>query len=154
MNVQCFECAAVIEADDSDAVVQAFVAHAREKHAWSYAAEAIRNYARNNAEATERLTGGTERLTEIGDVTIHPVTEDRVDDWLRFFDHDAFAGNPDWASCYCIEPHLPATPELPERTWRDTRATVAARLRNATTFGYLAYVDGQPAGWVNASFRS
>jgi hypothetical protein len=79
-----------------------------------------RNYARNYAEATERLTGGTERLSEIG-VTVHPVTEDRVGDWLRFLDHDAFAGNPDWASCYCLEPHLPATPELPERAWRDTR---------------------------------
>jgi GNAT superfamily N-acetyltransferase len=85
---------------------------------------------------------------------VHPVTEDRVDDWLRFFDHDAFAGNPDWASCYCLEPHVPATPEQPERAWRDTRATVAGRLRGGTTFGYLAYVDGQPVGWVNASFRS
>jgi GNAT superfamily N-acetyltransferase len=31
---------------------------------------------------------------------------------------------------------------------------VAGRLRNATTFGYLAYVGAQPVGWVNASFRS
>lgn len=28
------------------------------------------------------------------------------------------------------------------------------RLRGGTTFGYLAYVDGRPAGWVNASLRS
>jgi GNAT superfamily N-acetyltransferase len=143
-----------MEADDVDAVARAFVAHGRETHAWSYPEEAIRNYARNYAEATERLTGGTERLSEIGDVAVHPVTEDRVDDWLRFFDHDAFADNPDWASCYCLEPHLPATPEQPERAWRATRATVAGRLRGGTTFGYLAYVDGRPVGWVNASFRS
>ena len=57
-------------------------------------------------------------MSEIGDVTVQPVTEDRVRDWLRFFDHDAFAGNPDWASCYCLEPHVPATPENPERAWR------------------------------------
>jgi GNAT superfamily N-acetyltransferase len=31
---------------------------------------------------------------------------------------------------------------------------VAGRLRGGTTFGYLAYVDGRPVGWVNASFRS
>ena len=74
------------------------------------------------------------------------MTKDRIDDWLRFFDHDAFAGNPDWASCYCLEPHVPATPEQPERAWRETRATVAERLRGGTTFGYLAYVDGRPAG--------
>jgi GNAT superfamily N-acetyltransferase len=154
VKVKCFECAALIVADDSDALAHAFVAHGHGTHAWSYPEEAIRNYASNYAEATERLTGGTERLSEIADVTVRPVTEDRVDDWLRFFDNDAFAGNPDWASCYCLEPHVPATPELPERAWRDTRATVAGRLRGGTTFGYLAYVDGRPVGWVNASFRS
>jgi hypothetical protein len=93
-------------------------------------------------------------LSGIGEVTVYPVTEDRVDDWLRFFDRDAFAGNPDWASCYCLEPHVPATSEQPERAWRETRATMAARLRGGTTFGYLAYVDGRLAGWVNASVRS
>jgi GNAT superfamily N-acetyltransferase len=153
VKVKCFECDALIEADDSYAVARAFVAHGQERHTWSYPEEAIRNYARNYGEATERLTEGTERLSEIADVTVHPVTEDRVNDWLRFFDHDAFAGNPDWASCYCLEPHVPATPELPERAWRDTRATMAGRLRGGT-FGYLAYVDGRPVGWVNASFRS
>ena len=154
MKVKCFECAALMEADDSDAVARAFVAHGHEKHAWSYPEDAIRNYARNYAEANERLTGGTERLSEIADVAVHPVTGALVDDWLRFFDHDAFAGNPDWASCYCLEPHVPATPEQPERAWRETRATVAGRLRGGTTFGYLAYVGGRPVGWVNASSRS
>ena len=154
MKVKCFGCDALIEAGAADAVVDAFVAHGQQSHTWSYPEEAIRDYARNYVEATERLTGGTERLPEIGGITIHPVTRDRIDDWLNLFDHDAFAGNPDWASCYCLEPHVPATPEQPERVWRETRATVAERLRSSTTFGYLAYVDGRPAGWVNASLRS
>ena len=121
MNVKCFACDVLIEADDSDAAVRAFLGHGQEEHAWSYPEEALRNYARNYADATERLTGSTERLPEIAVVTVHPVTGDRVGDWLRFFDHDGFAGNPDWASCYCLEPHVPATPDLPERDWRDTR---------------------------------
>lgn len=154
MKVRCFGCDASIEAHGADEVVDAFVAHGREKHTWSYPEEAIRNYARNYAEADERLTGDTERLPEIGDVTVHPVTEDRVGDWLRFFDHDGFAGNPSWASCYCLEPHVPATPEQPERSWRERRTTMAERLRGGRTFGYLAYVDGRAAGWVNASLRS
>jgi len=82
------------------------------------------------------------------------VTEDRIGDWLRFFDHDGLAGNPDWAACYCLEPHVPAPPEQPERAWRESRATMARRLKEGTTFGYLAYIDGQPVGWVNASSRS
>jgi GNAT superfamily N-acetyltransferase len=154
MNVKCFECDALIESDDLGAIADAFVAHGHQVHNWSYPEESIRNYARNYAEATERLTGGTERLSEIGDIIIHQVTNSRIDDWLCFFDHDAFAGNPSWASCYCLEPHVSATPEQPERAWRETRAAVAERLRIGTTFGYLAYVDDRPVGWVNASSRA
>jgi GNAT superfamily N-acetyltransferase len=154
VKVKCFGCDALIESDGADALVDAFVAHAQERHTWSYPEEAIRNYARNYADATARLTADTERLPEIADVTVHPVTTDRIDDWLRFFDHDGFAGNPDWASCYCLEPHVPATPEHPERPWRERRAAVAERLRGDTTSGYLAYVEGRAVGWVNASLRS
>jgi GNAT superfamily N-acetyltransferase len=154
VKAKCFACDVVVEADDAGAVADAFVAHGRQQHAWAYPEEAVRNYAHNYAEAAERLTGETERRTEIGAVTVHPVTADRVDDWLRFFDHDAFADNPDCAACYCLEPHVPATPDMPERLWRDTRAAVARRIPEGTTFGYLAYVDGQTAGWVNASLRS
>jgi GNAT superfamily N-acetyltransferase len=153
VKVRCFECAELLEADAA-AVVDAFVAHGQQRHAWSYPEESVRNYARNYGEATERLTGDTERRAEIGDVTMHPVSEERIDDWLRFFDHDGFAGNPDWASCYCLEPHVPTTPEQPERPWRDTRSTMVGRLRSGTTCGYLAYVDGRSVGWVNASLRS
>jgi len=153
MKVKCFECDELIEAEDVDAAVRAFVAHGQARHTWAYPEEAVRTYARNYLDAVDRITGNTERRPEIGDVTVHPVTRDRVDDWLRFFDHDAFAGNPDWASCYCLEPHAPGTPEQPELSWRDRRATVAGRLGGGT-YGYLAYADGRAAGWVNASFRS
>lgn len=151
--MECFAGDARIEADDADTIAERFVQHASDQHDWSYPVESLRNYARNYAEANERLTGSTERLAEISEVTVRQVTEDRIDDWLDFFDHDGFAGNPDWASCYCLEPHLPAADDV-ERPWRDTRATMIERLRNGRTFGYLAYVDGRPAGWVNASPRS
>lgn len=154
MRVECFGGDATIEADDVETVVEQFVAHGREAHDWPYPEQAIRNYARNCAEATERLTGSTERLAEIGEVTVHPVTEDRIDDWLQLFDHDAFAGKPDWASCYCLEPHVPPTDEEPERPWREVRAAMVERIRTGGTYGYLAYVDGNPAGWVNASSRA
>ena len=49
---------------------------------------------------------------------------------------------------------MPATPEQPERAWRTARAATVERLCAGTTFGYLAYVDGRSAGWVNASLRS
>lgn len=154
MRVKCFECAAAMEAADTEAVEDAFVAHGRDAHTWKFPEQALRIYARNYAEASERLSTDTERLPEIDAISVQPVDVARVDDWLRFFDHDGFAGNPDWAACYCLEPHVPAPPDNPERAWRDARASMIERLRRGATFGYLAYVGGRTAGWVNASLRS
>jgi GNAT superfamily N-acetyltransferase len=154
VKVKCFACPVILEAGDCDAVVEAFVLHGQDTHFWEYPGQAIRNYARNYCEAEERLTGSTDRLPEIGALVIHQATADRVDDWLQFFDHDGFAGNPDWASCYCLEPHIPATPEMPERAWQDVRAIMIERLQSGATHGYLAYTNNRVAGWVNASLRS
>jgi GNAT superfamily N-acetyltransferase len=154
MHVKCFACDTVIDAPDLAAIADAFVAHGRETHTWSYPERAIRNYACNYAEATERLSADVTRRDTIGTVSVHPVTPTNLADWTRFFDHDGFADNPDWASCYCLEHHVPSTPEEPERAWRDSRSMMIDRLERGTTFGYLAYVDGRPAGWVNASLRA
>jgi GNAT superfamily N-acetyltransferase len=154
MHVTCFQCEQLLEAADASALEELFLAHGKEKHAWSHPETALRNYARNYGEATERIGADTERLPQIPAVTVHPVTPDRVDDWLSFFDRDGFAGNPDWASCYCLEPHVPAPPEEPERAWRKSRAMVADRLRCSATYGYLAYAERRAVGWVNASLRS
>ena len=154
MKVKCFECGVMVEGTDGSAVVDAFIAHGREAHSWSFPELALRNYAHNYVDAVERLTGPVERLAEIGDVTVHAMSEARIDDWLGFFDHDAFADNPDWASCYCLEPHSPPPPEEPERPWREIRETMVKRLRAGTTAGYLAYIEGRCIGWVNASLRA
>src|SRR5262245_56842098 len=154
MEVKCFGCDTMVQAGRVDEVADAFVTHGRDNHTWSYPEEAIRTYARNYAEATQRLTGSTERLSEIPAVSIRPVTKESIEDWLRFFDHDGCAGNPDWASCYCLEPHAPPPPENPESPWRERRAIMIGRFQKGTTYGYLAYAGDRPAGWVNASLRS
>lgn len=153
MHLDCFECGTTVEADDLADLGDRFLAHARSDHEWPYPDQGIRNY----AEATQRLTGPTERLAERGELTIHPVTADRLEDWAGFFDHEAFAGNPEWASCYCLEPHV-ASQDGPEavdvQSWRRNREDMLGRLGGGRSFGYLAYVDGHPAGWVNASLRA
>jgi GNAT superfamily N-acetyltransferase len=150
MNLTCFECEATVEADDLTELGNALLAHARANHEWPFSDQDIRNY----GEATQRLTGPTDRLPALGAVEIHPVTEDRLDDWAGFFDHDAFVGKPEWAACYCIEPHAydPAR-ERNSPHWSENREAMLARLRAGTSFGYLAYVDGRPAAWANASKR-
>jgi GNAT superfamily N-acetyltransferase len=154
MHVTCFACDARIDGPDLAAIAEAFLAHGREAHDWTFPEAALRNYACNYAEASERVSDDVERRDTIDPIAIRPVTPANLADWQRFFDRDAFAGNPSWASCYCLEPHAPAPPEEPERPWRTTRGMMLERLANGGAFGYLAYVDGRPAGWVNASLRA
>jgi len=113
MTVRCFACDTLIDADSTEDVLDAFVVYGHEKHAWPYSQEAIRNYARNYAEARERRTRSAERLFEIGEVTVHPVTEGRVSDWLQFFDHDAFRAIPIGPRVIASNLIVPATPERP-----------------------------------------
>ena len=155
MHLDC-QCGERIDAPDLDRLGDAFLAHVRGAHAaWPYSDQAVRNF----AEATQRLTGPSERLEALGPVVIHPVTPDRLDDWAAFFDHDAFVGAPEWAACYCIEPHIhdPAAAEpedVDDRSGAENRRLMRERLGCGDATGYLAYVDGRPAGWVNASRRS
>jgi GNAT superfamily N-acetyltransferase len=153
LRATCEDCRRDVEGADIGALGDAFIAHYRTEHPDKpYPDTAIRNY----AEATQRLSDATERLDTIGTVEVHRVTEDRIDDWLAFFDRDAFAGNPAWAACYCSEPHLfdPKAADADHRTWQQSRSVMVDMLRSGRSFGYLAYVDGRPAGWVNASKRS
>jgi GNAT superfamily N-acetyltransferase len=151
MWIECFENDARFDGDDLESLVEQLVAHVFTTHDVPYPDAEVRLWARNFAEASARADGPTERLPSIGAIEVHPVTEDRIDDWLHFFDRDAFADNPDWGSCFCLHPHVG---DGPERPWRDVRAEMIERLRSGATLGYLAYVDGRAAGWVNASRRS
>jgi GNAT superfamily N-acetyltransferase len=152
VRLECFECGADVQGQDLDDLGDQFLAHARADHDWPFPDQAVRNY----AAATQRLTGPTDRLPTIGEVVVQPVDEARMDDWARFFDHDAFAGKPEWAGCYCLEPHVrvPDEDHPDDPHWRDNRGAMLARLRAGRAQGYLAYVDGAPAGWVNASWRA
>jgi GNAT superfamily N-acetyltransferase len=152
MTFTC-ECGTTIAGDDLGGLGDTFIAHVRADHTdWPFPDGAIRNY----AEATQRLTGPSERLDAVGEIEVHPVTADRLDDWAYFFDHDGFVGNPAWAACYCHEPHVasPDDPEGEDLPWHERRERMLDMLGDGRSFGYLAYVDGKAAGWVNASKRS
>lgn len=155
LSASCEGCTARIEGCDRIDFQDAFLRHVRGEHPeWPYPDMAIRNY----ADATQRLAPVAPRLEKIGAVEVHPVTADRIDDWLSFFDRDGFAGNPAWASCYCTEPHTLVRGTAPEEAdfepWEENRAKAIRLLADGHCFGYLAYVDGRPAAWVNASRRS
>ena len=73
-------------------------------------------------------------------------------DYFAFFDGDAFANNPRWASCYCHFLWAP-TEVKPWGEWTgaENRAAVARLIETQNLRGYLAYVDGRPVGWCNAT---
>jgi GNAT superfamily N-acetyltransferase len=149
----CFACGASIEGEDLGEFGLVGLAHVRAEHfdEVPFPDMAVRNF----FEGEARMTGSAERLPTIGSVEVHRVTDDRIDDWLAFFDFDMAVGTPQNSGCYCLEPHevAPGQP-LPEfGHWTKRRAAMVERLRDGTTVGYLAYVDGHPAGWVNASMR-
>ena len=147
-TVPC-SCEEPVSAPDDEAFPAAFLAHVRHAHPeWPFPDVVVQVV----GEAMLRQTGGTERFDEIGQVTVEPVMPDHLEAWLAFFDHDAFVDRPWIAACYCLEQHAPMPPPA-IGGWRENRETMARRFRDGTASGYLAFVDGRAAGWVNAAFR-
>lgn len=87
-------------------------------------------------------------------VTIRALTPELLEDYLAFFDHDAFADNPKWGFCYCRLHHFPhAQRNWCETTAAENREAVASLIREGTLQGYLAYCGDKPVGWCNAGPR-
>jgi GNAT superfamily N-acetyltransferase len=84
---------------------------------------------------------------------VRPLAPALLDDWLAFFDKDAFCDNPDWATCYCrcyvfggggMEAWDAAC-----STSGENRRVMIERIRAGTVDGMLAYRDGRVAGWIH-----
>ncbi len=81
-------------------------------------------------------------------ITIEPATSDRFDDLQH-----ALSGGGDGASCQC------QWWMMPNKDWeRTTRTQRADLLRTETSDspapGLIAYVDGEPAGWIRVGPRT
>jgi ribosomal protein S18 acetylase RimI-like enzyme len=87
-------------------------------------------------------------------IDVRPLTEERLGDYLRFFDEKAFTDNPRWASCYCYFPyHDPDKIDWQRRTGPENRTAISACVRDGTAQGYLAYAGSEVVGWCNAAPR-
>lgn len=87
-------------------------------------------------------------------IEIHALSPERMPDFLRFFDEDAFSDNPKWEACYCqcyYEDHRVVV--WKERTLEQNRALACTRGANRAMRGYLAYQNGKVVGWCNAPPR-
>lgn len=87
---------------------------------------------------------------------IVPLTADRVDDFLAFFDGPAFADNPEWGDCYCMFPNFTGPNDEWERaTAEANRAAKCSLIVQGKTRGLLAYdSSGAVEGWCHAAPRT
>lgn len=88
--------------------------------------------------------------------SIRPLTPDLLDDYLAFFDHDAFCDNPEWQACYCAFFHCYSRAreaEFDQRTGEENRALVSDLIRARRMHGYLAFAGGKAVGWCHAAPR-
>jgi len=146
-------CGVEIPAADLESLVLPVLGHFGTAHSELGITEvSVRNY----LEAEDRLTGPTERLEWIGSIEIRAVGLDTLEETLSFFDTEAYAGNPAWASCYCMYFHVGGQSDdaWGNRTWSQNRSEQAALIASGETTGVLAYVDGRLAGWCNATARA
>jgi ribosomal protein S18 acetylase RimI-like enzyme len=92
----------------------------------------------------------------MSEITVSPLTPERADDFLRFFDHErgpAFADNPEWAKCYCHYYHVPCAVDWPSLPGTANRIAMRSRIEVGEMEGFLAYEDETVVGWMNAQPR-
>jgi GNAT superfamily N-acetyltransferase len=88
-------------------------------------------------------------------IEIHPLSAERLADFLAFFDRDAFTDNPAWSSCFCQYLYVDhRSVDWESRTGPQNRAAACERVCSRTMQGYLAYRDDKPVGWCNAAPRA
>jgi GNAT superfamily N-acetyltransferase len=92
----------------------------------------------------------------MSDIAVKPLAPERVDDFLRFFDHErgpAFADNPEWAKCYCHFYQVPRAIDWPSLSGAANRVAMRSRIEVGEMEGFLAYELDQVVGWMNAQPR-
>ena len=146
-------CGEPISGADDDTLFTSLRAHSDAKHAdLSISDEQLRGVVAARSRMSE-WDGTRETLSNAPE--IRPLTPERRDDWLRFFDRDAFMDNPMWADCYCMFYRFSGTNEEWEhRTAKENREDQSQAIRGGEVSGLLAYVDDKPVAWCHAAPRA
>jgi len=87
----------------------------------------------------------------VNEVAIRPVTPDQHDAVMHYFDMVAYADNPNWAKCFCMERLVD---NYEQRTKEQNRAARSELLLSAKANGLVAYRLGRVVGWCHAAPKS
>src|SRR5439155_383753 len=93
---------------------------------------------------------------DLGTVTVPGLDIRRVspelhDEVLHYFDLVAYADNPAWSDCYCMER---LDPDFQQRSKAENRAARSELLRSAKANGLIARRLGRVVGWCHAAPKS
>jgi GNAT superfamily N-acetyltransferase len=89
---------------------------------------------------------------EASSISVHPLVPERLQDWLRFFDHDAFADHREWSFCYCYCLHADeSVMKWADRSAQDNRQAVIPLIQQRQLKGLLAYAVKRVVGWCHAA---
>ena len=87
-------------------------------------------------------------------ISIRRLSPDLLDDFLAFFDDEAFADNPKWGSCYCQFLYVDHSKvDWKARTASENRGAACGGISASRMQGFLAYRSGRVVGWCNAAPR-
>ena len=82
------------------------------------------------------------------DVTVRPVSPDQHDAVMHYFDMVAYADNPNWSRCFCMERLVE---DYDSRTKEQNRAFRSQLIQSAKANGLVAYRLGRVVGWCHAA---
>jgi len=88
-------------------------------------------------------------------VDIRELAPEMLDDYLAFFDTEAFADFPWWSACYCRfwDDRVDIEGDSSAGHREDYRALVTELVLKRQQQGLLAYSEGKVVGWCNAKAR-
>lgn len=87
----------------------------------------------------------------MSEVAIRPVSPDQHDAVMHYFDMVAYADNPNWSRCFCMERLVD---DYEQRTKAQNRASRSELLLSAKANGLVAYRLGRVVGWCHAAPKS
>ena len=87
----------------------------------------------------------------MSEVAIRPVSPDQHDAVMHYFDMVAYADNPNWSRCFCMERLVE---NYKDRTKTQNRASRSELLLSAKANGLVAYRLGRVVGWCHAAPKS
>jgi ribosomal protein S18 acetylase RimI-like enzyme len=87
----------------------------------------------------------------VSDISVRAISPDQHDVVLHYFDMVAYADNPNWSKCFCMERLVD---DYESRTKQQNRESRSELILSAKANGLVAYRLGRVVGWCHEAPKS